>query len=176
MARRKKVDGDARQRVPISHEVLDPTPVAIPVRLQRQSEYNDLIRQMIRSEELKRDAERAGAETFEEANDFDVGDDDDPVSPYEEDFDPVDEEVLNRLTTDEYARRVEARFKELEPLVHKRESENGGTKSDERRMGDGDDRSGRRDKVGKGKSKSKQNADDVGGVRETDSGDTRFNE
>lgn len=47
------------------------------------------IRGIIRGERLKQEMEAAGRETFEEADDFDVGDDYDPSSPYEEVFDPV---------------------------------------------------------------------------------------
>lgn len=44
------------------------------------------IRALIRSERLAAEAAAAGAETWEEADDFDVGDDYDPTSPYEEMF------------------------------------------------------------------------------------------
>lgn len=38
-------------------------------------------------------AEAEGMETFEESDDFDVGDDLDPSTPYEADFDPPSAEV-----------------------------------------------------------------------------------
>lgn len=67
-------------------EVLDPVPMAPPVDLKAPSEL-DRVRRLIR-EELSRKAEEHGEETFEEADDFEVGDDYDPTSPYEYEFEP----------------------------------------------------------------------------------------
>lgn len=66
----------------------DPTPVAPPVGYVRQPSLAEQIRTMVRSERLRLEVEAAGAETFEEADDFEVGDDYDPDSPYEMAFDP----------------------------------------------------------------------------------------
>lgn len=66
----------------------DPTPIAPPVGYVRQPSITERIRDMVRSERLRAEVEAAGAETFEESEDFDVGDDFDPQSPYEEIFDP----------------------------------------------------------------------------------------
>lgn len=63
-------------------------PIAPPLGYIKQPSITERIRDMVRSEHLRLAAESAGAETFEEANDFDVGDDYDPSSPYEEVFDP----------------------------------------------------------------------------------------
>lgn len=71
------------------HEIPDPTPVAPPIGYKKQPSLAEQIRQAIASERLKEAAEAAGLETFEEANDFDVGEDYDPSSPYEEQFEPV---------------------------------------------------------------------------------------
>lgn len=71
------------------HEVLDPTPMAPPVGYRPQPTMVDHIRAQIRSAKLAEEAELAGLETFEEADDFDVDDDFDPSSPYEEMFDPA---------------------------------------------------------------------------------------
>lgn len=51
---------------------------------------------MVRSERLAQEAAQAGYESFEEADDFEVGDDYDPSSPYETDFDPVPVAELRR--------------------------------------------------------------------------------
>lgn len=67
------------------YEIPDQTPVAVPVRMQRYE--RDHIREIIR-QEMSRQAEDQGFETWEESDDFDVGDDFDPISPYEEQFDP----------------------------------------------------------------------------------------
>lgn len=154
-------------------QVPDPTPVAIPIKYTRQSSYNEHIRQLVRSEELARVAMQAGAETFEEANDFDVGDDVDHMEfgpGHEEVHDPIDQEVINRLTTDEYARKVEARFQQLEPLVNPK-GKSHGKGSDAAKpvgMGNGSKRVGQSNKKLQGKSGPKQSADDTGGVSETD--------
>lgn len=75
-------------------EILDPTPVAPPIGYKRQPSMVEHIAAMVRSERLRQEAEAAGAETWEEADDFDVGDDYDPGSPYEGDFDPIDQDAL----------------------------------------------------------------------------------
>lgn len=69
-------------------ELPDPTPIAPPVGFRRQPSLAEQIRAMVRSERLRQEAEAQGFETFEEADDFEVGDDYDPTSPYEEVFDP----------------------------------------------------------------------------------------
>lgn len=51
---------------------------------------------MVRSERLAAEAAAAGYESFEEADDFEVGDDFDPSSPYETDFDPTPVAELRR--------------------------------------------------------------------------------
>jgi len=67
----------------------DPTPMEPPIGFNRQPSLAEQIRTMVRSEALRQAAEKAGAESFEEADDFEVGDDYDPSSPYEQDFDQV---------------------------------------------------------------------------------------
>lgn len=66
----------------------DPTPMAPPIGYNRQPSLAERIRAMVVSEKLKQEAIEAGFETFEESDDFDVGDDYDPTSPYEEVFEP----------------------------------------------------------------------------------------
>lgn len=75
-------------------EILDSTPMAPPVGYKKQPSMVEYIRDMVRSERLRQEAEAAGAETWEEADDFDVGEDYDPSSPYEGDFEPIDNEAL----------------------------------------------------------------------------------
>lgn len=70
-------------------EVPDPSVIAPPIGFVRQPPLHELIRQMVRSEQLAQEALAAGAETFEESDDFDVEDDPDPTSPYEEVFEPA---------------------------------------------------------------------------------------
>jgi len=52
-------------------------------------EVKEQIREMVRSEKLKQEVAAQGYETFEEADDFEVGDDFDPKSPYEENFEGI---------------------------------------------------------------------------------------
>lgn len=71
------------------HEVVDNTPMAPPLGYKKQPTMVEHIRNMVRSEMLRREVAKAGAETFEEADDFDIADDPiDPSTPYEEVFDP----------------------------------------------------------------------------------------
>lgn len=77
-----------RKRQKNRHENLDPTPIALPVRITRPLSEYDRFRNIIRNE-LSQQAASQGFETFEEADDFDVADDFDPKSPWELEFDPV---------------------------------------------------------------------------------------
>lgn len=64
-------------------EMLDPTPVAVPVRMRRNVNSVGDVRALVR-EELSEAAERNGVETFEESLDFEVDEDDDvALSRYE---------------------------------------------------------------------------------------------
>lgn len=65
----------------------DPRPVEIPTRLKLPQRQVDRVREIIR-QEMSRKAEGEGFESFEEADDFDIPGED-PVSPYEEVFEPV---------------------------------------------------------------------------------------
>lgn len=64
------------------YEVLDDTPVSRPVRFSPPPTLQEQIKRFVRVE-LSRQAEEQGEETFEDADDFDVGDDYDPKSPWE---------------------------------------------------------------------------------------------
>lgn len=71
------------------HYVPDPVPVAPPVGYKKQPTMVELIRDMVRNEKIKQELEAAGHETFEESEDFDVGDEpDDLRSGWENDHDP----------------------------------------------------------------------------------------
>lgn len=63
-------------------EVLDQTPIARPVGFQRPPTMQEMIRMYVRRE-LSAAAAAEGHETFEEADDLDVGEDYDPSSPWE---------------------------------------------------------------------------------------------
>ena len=62
-------------------------PMQIPINMKKPSNPKAQIREMIRNERLMHELDNVGLETFEDADDFNVGDDYDPSSPYEMDFD-----------------------------------------------------------------------------------------
>lgn len=70
------------------HEILDSTPVARPIKFNQRPMPLDEIKAALRL--FSEEAARNGQETFEEAEDFDVGDDAEPYSPYEH---PTDEQL-----------------------------------------------------------------------------------
>jgi len=71
-------------------EVVDPTPVEIPIGFRIPPTLEDRIRMLVRGEELRLAAERRGFETFRESEDFDIQEDPvDPHTPYEAVFDPL---------------------------------------------------------------------------------------
>lgn len=96
-------------------ELPSDVPVAPPVGYRREPSMVEHIRAMVRSEHLRIAAEQAGLESFEEADDFDVPDEDEPLSAYEmaDDYEPVSE----------FRRRMERAERDL--LSAKREAEAG---------------------------------------------------
>lgn len=69
-------------------------PMDPPLGYKRQPTMVEHIRAMVRNERLAQELAAQGMETFEEADDFDVGDDYDPRSPWENDFDPPIAELV----------------------------------------------------------------------------------
>lgn len=66
----------------------DPTPVAMPIGFEKPESLEEKIRRLTRNEAAIM-AQARGQETFEEADDFDVEDDEGlPGSPWENEFDP----------------------------------------------------------------------------------------
>lgn len=89
------------------HEIPDPTPVALPSGFKRPETLAEQVQRLVRSS-ISRHAEAQGHETWEEANDFEVDDDFDPSTPYEEFFDPV---LGKNVTPDEFRRHAD-RYRE----------------------------------------------------------------
>lgn len=86
--------------------VLDPTPMAPPIGYKKSPSMVEIVRDMVRGERLRQEALESGHETFEDAEDFDVGDDPEQLrSPYENEFDPPLQEMLK-------AGEIEARKKQ----------------------------------------------------------------
>lgn len=142
-------------------ELPDPVPMAPPVGYQRQPTLTERIREMVRGEHVRLAALQAGQETFEEADDFEVGDDFDPTSPYEEVFDPVDADARMRLRQDDYRASVEARSQELRP--QQKDDDHAKREPDEGRKSDRDRRAKGRDQKREGDAKSDDKSDDEGG-------------
>lgn len=70
-------------------ELPDPTPMAPPIGYKAEPTLSDMIRSMVRREQFNLEVSRAGFETFDEAEDFDIEDDPvDPLTPYERVFEP----------------------------------------------------------------------------------------
>lgn len=90
------------------HEVVSNVPEAPPLGWRKQPTMIDHIRNMIRSEKLREEAAAAGNESFEDADDFDVGDDLDPTSPYEAEFEPVKAVKARKEVADAEERVVKA--------------------------------------------------------------------
>lgn len=64
-------------------EVPDQTPVELPIGYKAPETLEQLMVRMIRNAEFNRIREAAGAETFEEADDFDVEEENDGLSQYQ---------------------------------------------------------------------------------------------
>lgn len=73
----------SKSQTPLGGEVPDPVPLEPPVGYFKQPSMIERVRDMVRSEHLRIAAEAAGAETFDEADDFEVEDDPEPISAYE---------------------------------------------------------------------------------------------
>lgn len=87
---------------------VDGSPVAVPAGFKKPETMEERIRRFVRNE-LSSEAAQAGAESFDEANDFDIPDDPvDPSTPFEEFFDPA----LGRSITPDEFNRYEAIYRE----------------------------------------------------------------
>ena len=83
------------------HEVPDPTPVAMPAGFKRPETLAEQVQRLVRRDISYR-AEALGLETFEDAEDFDVDDENhDPSTPYETHFDPI---LGKEISSDEFRR------------------------------------------------------------------------
>lgn len=85
-------------------EVPDTTPVEMPLGFKRPKPLQQIVREMIQRE-FSEQADAEGKETFDEANDFDVEDDDLPPSPHEllddeHEFRLAEQEMLDRAGRD----------------------------------------------------------------------------
>lgn len=79
------------RQTPDGREIPNSTPMEPPIGYKKTPSIFDQVRAMVRSDKLKQEALAAGMETFDEADDFDLDEDEDPHSKYENDFDPIPE-------------------------------------------------------------------------------------
>lgn len=147
-------------------EIMDPIPMAPPIGYQRQPSLAERIRDMVRSEQMRLAAGEMGAETFEESEDFDVDDEYDPTSPWEEEFDPIEENLRMELRQREFAAKYNERMEKAMRRAGVRID--GPSPVDERGDTVAGDVRGHSDKKPTGKSKSQQDASAKRGVRDTD--------
>lgn len=75
----------------LGREINDPAPMELPFGTRKPETLTDMIRRMIRVD-VSAAASDAGGETFEEANDFDVDEDDAEINPTHHE---LTEEVVN---------------------------------------------------------------------------------
>ena len=118
---RKMLGRDDRNR-----ELPDPVPLAPPVGWFKQPSMFDHVRDMVRGEHMRLYAESQGAETFEEASDFDVEDDLFPASQFEDadDFEPL-ENLQERRQAEfrrEWLRKREERLRKQDEAEDAREA------------------------------------------------------
>lgn len=70
-------------------EIPDSRRPRLPIGFKKPESLAEQVQRLVRTH-LSEHAQEQGAESFEDADDFDIDDDDsDPFSPYEMDFDPV---------------------------------------------------------------------------------------
>lgn len=93
----------SRGLAPDGRQVPDPVPLAPPIGYKKQPSMVEIVREMVRGERLKQAVLEAGHETFEEAEDFDVGDEnaEELRSGFENDFDPPLSEILSAGQTEQ---------------------------------------------------------------------------
>lgn len=102
-------------------EPFDPKPVAIPVGFKRPPTLQEQIQQMIRTQ-ISAQAAMNGQESFEEAEDFDVDDDFDPMSPWEQDFE------AEAIVQEKLQAKKRRPFREEKPIEKKPKTEPQDTK------------------------------------------------
>lgn len=85
------------------HEIPDPTPVVLPVGFKHPPTIQQMVQAAIRTQ-FDTYAREKGEETWEQANDFDTGEDEDMRSPYEL-SDEVGVPVVAELTPQQIAEK-----------------------------------------------------------------------
>lgn len=81
----------------LGQELVDGRSMEPPVGYEPSKSIQEMIAEAVRGREIQRAMHEAGAETFEEADDFNVGDDFDPTSPHEAYFEPITADQVEDL-------------------------------------------------------------------------------
>lgn len=107
-------------------EIVDGTPLAPPLGFIKQPSLHELMRAMVLEHARARERGQ-DAESFEEADDFDVDDDDEPNrnSPYEANFDPIgeaDRAALQGRLTREASQEIDEQIGSLQQPRQERAS------------------------------------------------------
>lgn len=79
------------------HELVDGRSMEPPLGYEPSKSIQDMIAEAVRGREVQKALAELGEETFEDADDFNVGDDLDPTSPHEAYFEPITEDQLADL-------------------------------------------------------------------------------
>lgn len=98
-------------------EIIDPTPMQPPLGYKRSLSLSEQIAQQVRIAHLKILEDSAVSETEEEADDFEVGEDFEPLSPHENDHMPTLANLKKRAK--EINDAIEKRKLELAIDMHK---------------------------------------------------------
>lgn len=96
----------------LGREIADQRPVELPLGVRRPPSMAEMIQAAVRRE-MSAAAAARGQETFEEADDFEVDEDPDPLSPYEIPVSPP--EFVERKDADDVERPSEAVSEPVEP-------------------------------------------------------------
>lgn len=116
----------------LGREIVDPNPIAVPTGFQRPETLEEQIQRLVRTR--LSEAYDDETETFEEADDFDVGDDVEPFTPYETYFDPILGQELTPKEFDERQEYYRQRYEEAAstfPVEHMPTPRGGNSPSDE---------------------------------------------
>lgn len=87
------------------HEVLNSKPAAIPLGFKKPLPVTEMVRRMVQRE-ISRKASARGLESFEEADDFTVGDEPELRSPYELDEDQENAKFLPEEPINDRDKRI----------------------------------------------------------------------
>lgn len=105
-------------------EYLDDTPVSIPSGLRRPPSIHEMIRRYVRSEQFAEKMRAEGKETEEEANDFELEDEEDIIITRHEFAAMAGDEAM-RLTAEEKLNKIRDALKEAHKRHGSKQSQSG---------------------------------------------------